>query len=627
MSHASGSSQLFRTRRFAPLFITQFFGAFNDNLLKNTLVILIAYSGVAWMGIPAEQLVPLASGIFVLPYFLFSATAGQIADRFEKTRIVRIIKQVEIGLMVVAAYGFIRHDFNALMLVLFGMGLHSTFFGPIKYSLLPTHLSDSELVGGNALIEMGTFLAILTGSLLGGVFAAERGGPGEWKASIGLLICAGLGYLASRSIPAAPPVDPKLKIDLNPIRPTLSIIRFLKKDRGVYLSVMGISWFWLLGAGILSILPIYCKDVIGTTESGVTLFLTCFSIGIGVGSVLCGKLSKDRLELGLVPLGSIGMTLCLLDLWWVGAFSLKGDGAPVPASELFVHGKSLRVIFDLSVLSVMSGFYNVPLYTLIQERSEKSHQSRVIAANNILNALYMVIGSGMIAYLLKQSVSIPTLFGILGILNAIVAIYIYTVIPEFLFRFIAWMLAHCMYRLKVTGAHQIPKTGAAVLICNHVSFIDWLIISAGIKRPIRYVMDYSFQKNFLVRRFIQRAKVIPIATAKEDPQILQRSFEMIEQELKAGHLVCIFPEGRLSADGKMGPFKKGVERILERSPVPVIPMALIGLWGSIFSRFGGRALGRMPHPKWRKIELRIGSLKPATATAEALQQEVALLLN
>jgi len=617
---------LLKTRKFWPLFWTQFLGAFNDNFLKNAMVILITFKAVAVFGIPASQMVALAGGVFILPFFLFSATAGQLADKMEKSRLVRWIKLAEIGIMLLAAIGFLSEHFEFLLLVLFLMGLHSTFFGPIKYSILPQHLSEAELVEGNALVEAGTFLAILLGTIAGGVLVSTPNGAGV--VSVGLTVVAIIGWLTSRSIPVAPAVAPELEVEWNVARPTLEIYRFTKKNRTVFLSILGISWFWFFGAAVLSLFPPYCKEVLHANQGVVTLFLATFSIGIGLGSMLCSRLSRGHLELGLVPLGSLGISIFVTDLYFVGtpAWALQAEAASVGVMSLLGNGSGWRILFDLLMLSVFSGFFIVPLYTLMQERSEVSHRSRIIAGNNTLNALFMVLSSILILVLLRLNLTIPELFLVLGGLNILVAIYIYTVLPEFMLRLVVWFLANVLYRLRIEGSDQIPKQGAAVLVCNHMSFVDWMVIAAGVRRPVRFIMDHSFAKGPVTRFVLKQAKVILIASAKENPGLLRSAFEKAAEELSAGNVVCIFPEGTITRHGRLNPFKPGVEKMVRDTPVPVIPMALCGLWGSIFSREGGRAIVKRPTRFWSRVKLKIGTPVAAEqVTAELLQQRVAEL--
>jgi 1-acyl-sn-glycerol-3-phosphate acyltransferase len=616
-------SRLLKQRRFAAIFWTQFLSAFNDNFLKNALVILVTYRGVSVFGLSSAELVAAAGGVFILPFFLFSALAGQVADKFEKGRVVRAIKFVEILIMVLAAVGFLTEHFEFLMAVLFLMGLHSTFLGPVKYSILPQHLAPEELVGGNALVEAGTFVAILLGTILGGQLI--RGEHGGAVVSAVLVTLAFVGYGASWLIPRAAAVEPGLRLELEPFGPTWRIFAYARAPRAVFLSILGISWFWLFGAALLSLFPILSKDVIGGDESLVSFFLALFSVGIAAGSLLCEKLSRQRLELGLVPLGSIGITLFALLLGFLT--SRIGPGMVGDGVSAFVRNPlGLAIVADLLCLSIFSGFLIVPLYTMMQQRSDPAHRSRVVAANNILNAFFMVVSSVVLMALLHAKVSVPLIFVVLALLNALVAGYIYTLLPEFLLRFLIWTVTRLSYRLRVKGHEHIPKEGGAVLICNHVSFVDWLIVAAGVKRPVRFVMDHAFFKGWLLKRIMTRAKVIPIAGGREDPARLEKAYEMIAAELAAGEVVCIFPEGKITYDGKLSAFKPGVMKIVRHTPVPIVPMALRGLWGSFFSRQGGRAMSRWPRRFRAPLELRIGpAVGPEAASLHLLEEKVRAL--
>ncbi len=610
---------LLRERRFLPFFCTQFLGAFNDNVYKNALVIMLAFHAASITTISAGTLVNLCGGLFILPFFLFSATAGQLADKFDKSRIIRAIKVFEIGIMVIGSIGFIHNNLSLLIVALFLMGLHSTLFGPVKYSILPQHLRPEEIVGGNGMIEMGTFLAILIGTILGGLLVAQAQFAALVSVTVVAVACA--GYLTSRAIPAAPPAAADLRINWNPVTETWANLKFTKQNRTVFLSVLGISWFWFYGATLLAQFPNYCKDVLGGDEHVATVMLTMFSIGVGTGSLLCERLSGHKVEIGLVPFGSIGLTVFALDLYFA---SPAAAGPLVGAAEFLARAGSWRILFDLVMIGVFGGFYIVPLYALIQTRSERSHQSRIIAGNNILNALFMVVSAVMAVALLGAGFSIPQIFLVTAVLNAAVAVYIYTLVPEFLMRFLIWLLIHSVYRLEKSGLEKIPEEGAAVLVCNHVSFVDALIIAAACRRPTRFVMHH---KNFRipVLNFIFRTgRMIPIATRKEDPELLERAMDEVAAGLAAGDLICIFPEGTITDNGDLYPFRPGIGQIIARSPVPVVPMALRGLWGSFFSRMGGRAMSDWSKlAPFKRIALVVGdALAPAAVTPEGLQKIV-----
>jgi len=622
---STGHSQfsLLGARRFAPFFWTQSLGAFNDNLFKNALVILVSF-GIA--GLSDEQralYVNLAAGLFILPFFLFSAFAGQLAEKYEKARLIRGIKLLELGIAMLAAMGLAMQSVPFLLGVLFLLGLQATLFGPVKYAILPQHLHESELVGGNALVEAATFLAILLGTMLGGWLITVPGGA-TWVGGAVIAI-AFVGYLTSRAVPAAPAAAPELVMRWNPVTETVRNIDHLRGNRTVFLSVLGISWFWFYGAMFLSQLPAYTKTTLGGGEQVVTLLLTVFSLGIGLGSLLCERLSGHKVEIGLVPLGSIGLTVFGIDLY----FAAPGvaEGIALGAKEFIAQVGNHRVLWDLLLIGVFGGFYIVPLYALIQTRSEASHRSRIIAGNNILNAAFMVVAALLAIAFLKAGLSIPQLLLVTALMNAAVAVFIYSLVPEFLMRFLVWLLIHSLYRVRAEGLEKIPDEGAAIVAGNHVSFVDALIVGGSIRRPVRFVMYHKIFKIPVLNFIFRTARAIPIAPAKEDEALLKKAYEEIDTALKNGELIGLFPEGGLTPDGTMQEFKAGIERILARTPVPVIPFALRGLWESMWSKRDSRLRrARLPRRLRAQIGLQVGEpLAGDGLTAAALQQRVAEL--
>ncbi|ANQ83240.1 putative acyltransferase family protein [Azoarcus olearius] len=617
--------ELMKQRRFLPFFLTQFLGAFNDNVYKNALVVLLTFQAARYTTLAPGVLVNLCAGLFILPFFLFSATAGQIADKYEKSRLIRFTKLLEIGVMLLGCVAFAAESLVLMLATLFLMGAQSTLFGPVKYAILPQHLQENELVGGNALVESGTFVAILIGTLAGGVMVSMPDGTLWVSAAIVTLALA--GYLSSRGIPTAPAAAPELRINWNPVTETWRNLAFTRGNRSVFLAVLGISWFWFYGAVFLSQFPAYAKDVLGGDEHAVVLLLAVFSVGIGIGSLLCERLSTGHIEIGLVPFGSLGLSLFALDLWWASPAAVVPGTPAAPLSALLAQPANWRVVADLVAIGIFGGFYIVPLYALIQSRSEPGHRSRIIAGNNILNAAFMVVAAGMGAALLAAGLDVTALFLVTALLNAVVAIYIYTLVPEFLLRFLVWLLVHSVYRLQVRGVQHIPEQGAAVLVCNHVSFVDALVIMAASRRPIRFVMHHQIFRLPLLRFVFREGRAIPIASAKEDPAMMERAFDEIARALEAGELIAIFPEGHITEDGDISPFRPGIRRILERNPVPVVPLALRGLWGSFFSRKDGRPMSRpLRRGLFSRIELVAGEpLAAAAASPEALQGRVAEL--
>ena len=611
---------LFGQRRFAPFFWTQALAAFNDNAFRNALLVLVAFQ----LGLDdraASVYTNFAPALFILPFFLFSASAGQLAEKIEKTRIIRWVKLFEILAMVVAAAGFITHHVALLLVVLFMMGLHSTVFGPIKYAILPQALKPAELVGGNGLVEMGTQLAILLGMIAGTtVMGVARIGP--WLAAGTTIGVAVIGYLASRAIPPAPATAPELKINWNPFGETARVLRITHADRAVWNAVLGISWFWFFGTVLVAQLPIYTRETLGGDNTVYTLVLTLFSIGSGLGALACEKLSGKRVEIGLVPLGAFGLTAFGVDLY----FAQHGV-APVRGLNWlgFLHTPgSWRVVLDLTLIGAFAGLYVVPLFAFVQARAPREKLSRIIAGNNIMNAVLIVAAAGFGLGLGALGLDAVQIFLAAALLNVLVAAYIFSLVPEFILRFVTWLLTSTLYRVRADGLRHIPEEGPALLVCNHVSFVDSLLLMANLRRPARFVMYYRIFNIPLLRFLFKTAKAIPIAGQKEDPAVLQQAYDAIDAALANGELVCIFPEGALTRDGAIAPFRPGVEKILARRPVPVLPMALRGLWGSMWSRRDSALhRARLPRRFRARVELVVDApLPPERASAATLEARV-----
>ncbi len=617
----AGQFELLTQKRFFPFFVTQFFGAFNDNVFKNALIILIAFQGAQFIDADANLLINISAALFILPFFLFSATAGQWIDKYEKSKSIRFIKLLEIMIMLVAAFAFIQGYLLVLIALLFLMGTQSTFFGPAKYSYIPQHLKPTELIEGNAWVQMGTFVAILIGTIMGGVLIAQD--QGRQYVAFAIVCFAIAGYLSSRFIPVTPSLNEDLKINWNFFSETYRNIKFLKSNRIVFLSILGVSWFWFLGAIYLVQLPNYTKTALNGNEEVVTFLLTLFTLGIGTGSMLCNWLSGKKIEIGLVPFGSIGLTLFGVDLY----FS-RPDAIPAATLGLleFLSAGNLRLIADVVLIGFFGGLYIVPLMALVQQRSEQEHMSRVIAGNNIINSLMMVLSAIVAIAVLSSGYSIAQLFLLVAVFNALVAIYIYSLVPEFFMRFMVWLLIHSVYHVRSKGLDKIPEEGPAVLVCNHVSYVDALIIAGCIRRPVRFVMYYKIYDLPILHFIFKTAKTIPIAGKYEDEALLNKAFDDIDQALADDDLVCIFPEGRLTTDGEMRAFRDGVEKIIGRRAVPVVPMVLQGLWGSVFSRQGSNIFYRLFKGFKSSIGLVIGDVVEADqVSARGLQDKVQAL--
>lgn len=617
----SGSSQfsLFRKRRFLPFFATQALGALNDNIFKNALAALLVFQASSMAGLNTNQLVNLSALVFILPFFLFSALFGQFADKFEKSAQIRNIKLFEVAIMALATLGFWLGSVPLLLSVLFLLGFQSTMFGPVKYGILPQVLNPRELVGGNALVETGTFVAILAGTIAGPLLAGVDAPWPFWVSVAGLSVAVA-GWLSSLRIPRAPAADPSLKVNWNIATETVRNLRFINENRTVLNSVLGISWFWFFGATVLVQVPSYSQNVLGGDERLMSVLLGLFIVGISAGSLLCERLSGRQVEIGLVPFGAIGLTLFALDL---GLASPAAATRGLTIAGFLGQGANWRIVFDLLMIGVFGGFYIVPLYALVQQRSQPSHLSRVIAGNNILNALFMVVAALFAMVLLgRGGFSIPGLFVTTAILNAVVAVYIFTLVPEFLLRFLTWVLIHSIYRVRVSGLEKVPEEGPVILAANHVSFVDPLIIGGTIRRPVRFVMHNAIYGLRGLSWLFRLGKAIPICSQREDPEILASAWQRIHEELGAGEPVGIFPEGAITRDGEIQAFRPGVEKLIGERPVPVVPMALCHLWGSMFSR-RDPLRKRRPYKLWSRIELRIGDPIPPEAFSTArLEQAV-----
>ncbi|MBR9729360.1 MFS transporter [Shewanella intestini] len=594
------------SKRFLPYFITQCLGTLNDNIYKNVLLLLVTYSQVDALPVSVNLFVNLAAGVFILPFFLFSAHAGVVADNMDKAKLIRRLKFIELVIMACAAVAILSQSYLMMLLLLFIMGSQSAYFGPVKYSLLPQTLKPNELINGNAWVEMGTFVAILMGTLFAGVIVASEYRLGG--AAV-IVVCLALGgYLASCAIPAMPVQGKIEKIRFTPLAGTWRCIAKVRQTPSIWMAILAISWFWFLGATYLTQFPNFAKLYLHGDATVVSLLLALFSIGIAMGSWICERVSYGHVELGVIPFGVLGLTVFTVD------FILAIPPAPVDASfvynfsQFISDSQHFRLMADLFMVGLSGGLFIVPLYAFIQSRAAADECAQAIAANNIMNALFMVVAAVLSIVLLGVlNWSISQLLLLLAALNALVAIYVYAQVPEFAQRFVSYLFSHFLYRVSVTGRQNIPEQGAGVIVCNHVSYVDALILMGASTRPVRFVMDKSISEIPLLKYLFRHAGVIPICSPKQSRDTYLQAFETIHQALNNDELVCIFPEGRLSVDGEIAEFRAGIQRILERDPVTVIPMALRGLWGSYFSHQGGHALTTRPTRFWSKVDVVIGA--------------------
>ncbi len=616
--HNTSPSQfaLLCSRRFGPFFWTQVWGAFNDNLFKAALAIVLAFDVSQSSAQHGNLMVNLAAGLFISPFLLFSGMAGQLADKYEKSMLIRRIKTAEIVIMLGGGLALVTGQTWLQLLMLFAMGSQSAFFGPVKYSLLPQQLEPQEIMGGNGMVEMGTFVAILLGTMGGCLLMAAPGGS-RWVA-LAVVVVALFGWMTSRRIPAAAAADPLLKIRWRPLAETRRAIALARQDKSVFLAVLGISWFWLIGSAYVTQLPTFVFDVIGGQPTVVTALLAAFTVGVAAGSLLCERLSGRQVEPGLVPLGSLVMGLAG---WHLALADAAGsETSALTLAQFFSTPANLRILFDLALIGVGGGLFTVPLYALVQTRTADTVRSRVIGANNVLNALAMVVSALMaMLCLVVLEFSLPQFFGILAAANLLAGAWACRYTPQYFLRWLVWGLTRLFYRVRCQGLESIPGSGPAVLVCNHVSYVDALIIGGSCRRPVRFVMHVDYYNIPLLRWIFRWAGVIPIDSAKRNPAVLHRAFCRIDAALTAGELVCLFPEGRLTRTGELGAFRPGIEKVIQRNSVPVIPLALRGLWGSVFSHKGSPAFHHRPRGFWSRIELAAGkALTPAQVSAERL---------
>jgi acyl-[acyl-carrier-protein]-phospholipid O-acyltransferase/long-chain-fatty-acid--[acyl-carrier-protein] ligase len=579
---AHNQFDLLKTRRFLPLFITQFFGAFNDNVYKNALVILITYVVAEKAGLSPQIMVTAAAGIFILPFFLFSATAGQLADKYEKVFLIRIIKLVEILLMIGATIGFYMESVWFLMTILFLMGTQSTFFGPIKYGILPEKIEENELIGGNGLIEAGTFISILIGTLVGGLLILTENGILLISGMV--IFIAVLGWVSSFYIPKGQPASPKLKMDYNFLRKTWEIVSHARQNREIFLSILGISWFWLVGATFLAQFPTYSKDIIGGNEQLVTLFLSVFTIGVGIGSLLCNQLLKGEVEATFVPLGIIGVTVFTVDLYFASQYMFTSGGEELIGAGAFLsHISSWRILGDMFMISVSSGIYIVPLYAIIQVRSEPTYRSRIIASNNVLNALFMVISAIGTVVMLTMSFNVNQVFLTIALLNAAVAIYACQLLPAALLKSILYWIFNACYKVEVRGMGNFKaiQNEKVIIVANHLSYLDAILLATYFPSKLTFAINTQVAQHWLVKPFLKLIETFPL-----DPTNPMAAKSLIDSIKDKNHVV-IFPEGRITVTGGLMKVYEGSGMIADKSGAHILPVRIDGAQHTPFSRLKG----------------------------------------
>lgn len=578
---------LLDTRRFLPLFLTQFLGAFNDNVFKNALVVLITYRLADAYGLNAQKLVTLAAGIFILPFFLFSATAGQLADKYERSRLIVWIKVAEIILMILAVIALYLQSVWLLMTVLFFLGVQATFFGPLKYAILPEHLQENELIAGNGLIEAGTFLAILLGTVLGGMLILHS--MGVLLISVMIVLWAICGWASSLFIPKTTQYSPDLKIGYNFIAETWRVITYSKQHNDLFLCILAISWFWLVGATFLAEFPVFAKDTLHANENVVTYFFTIFSVGIGLGSLLCNRLLKGEVHATYVPLGALGMSIFITDMYFATAHLQPIVNQPLVSLTGFLstfHG--WRITVDLLLMAVCGGIYTVPLYAMLQKRSEEAHRARVIASNNIINALFMVVAALATLLMLDMGLSVSGVFLVVAMVNAVVAVYICKLLPDALVKAILKTILKTCYRVHIEGLEHYQEAGKrVVIVANHTSYLDAALLAAFLPHKLNFAVNTEVAKRRWIRFFMKLVRTYPLDPT--NPMALKSLIEFVRTDKRC----VIFPEGRLTMTGALMKIYEGPGLVADKAEANLLPIRIQGAQFTPFSRLKGKM-----HIRW-----------------------------
>jgi 1-acyl-sn-glycerol-3-phosphate acyltransferase len=635
------SPGLLTQRRFAPLFWVQALGTFNDNLFRNILLLMLTFVAVPRLGWDLGLAINLAAGLFILPFLLFSAWGGELADRVDKRRLVRLLKFVECVLMSLAAMAVWYQNLVALFVLLGLMGLQSALFGAVKFAILPQYLPSYELGRGNAWVHIGTFAAILAGALLAGVLAAlpdTLSRPAIMGTLIGVAL---LGWGASLAVPPVASAQPSTggsatgaatrsakrgRLRFRPLASLFEVLRGGVHSPVLWSAILAISVFWFLGASFLTQLPAWARAVAGGGEVMLSVLLVAFACGFGAGALACAKLSGGRLELGLVPLGALVIGAASLLLAGVDSASTMGQ----PLTVLFDDPRVWRMLGGLMLVGLGGGIYIVPLYTLLQLGSHEAQRGRIIAANNICNALLMVVAAGYGWLMLSVlGLDLQSFVASLGGVALAVGVAMIVRRPRPVLRLLVFVLVALIYRLRLRGRHHVPASGAALVVCNHVSFMDALVIGGACPRPLRFLMDRPIYESPWLNWLFRLVGAIPVDSERSDPGGLRRTLDQVSQALRHGEVVMVFPEGRLTRDGEMQSFRRGLDLILARNPVPVVPAGLAGLWGSWTSNRDGPALTRLPRRFQARVALVFGEPVPPAqarrgelaARVKALKQE------
>jgi acyl-[acyl-carrier-protein]-phospholipid O-acyltransferase/long-chain-fatty-acid--[acyl-carrier-protein] ligase len=586
----SNQNYLFKDKRFLPIFIVQFCGCLNDSILKNALIILITFKLASSLTVAPYMLVMLANVALVAPFILFASLAGQIADRYERSIVVKVIKCAEVGIILLSAYGFYLTNLAILFTSLALMGIHSTFFGPVKYSVLPDQLKKEELMSANGYIEAGTFMSILFGTMIGGFYNFD----GSLIVMLTIVIAlVGLG--ASFFMPLSGNANPDIKLNPNIIAESISIVKYAYSKTQVYLAILGISWFWFIGAVILAQIPLLARETLGADESVATLFLAVFSIGVGIGSFLCNKLFGNSITTKYVFISAVGISLFAVDLCFasrIAEISYEPENLK-NISDFLARAHYWRILIDLFFLAVLGGLYVVPLFAVMQYFSSPAYRSRVVAANNLINAIFMAGSTAILSLLFYMGFSIPSVILVISILNFIVALHIYKLIPNTkimplkIWRLMFRAIFDCFYDVQVRGIENYKKAGKrSVIIANHLSYIDPALIGSYIPENVKFAINLTVSKEWWVRPFLKIAKTFPIEP--NNPMAVKSLIEEVKKDKK----IAIFPEGRISMTGSLMKVYEGPGMIADKADATILPIRVDGTQFTIFSKIRKVMKGR-----------------------------------
>ncbi len=592
-------------RSFWLMFVVEFQNAFSDNTLKFLVTFFVV--GMGMSAHRRDSLVPLIGAVFALPFILFSMVGGFFADHFSKRNVSVVIKCAEIGIMSVASLGLWLPSVPLMVAAIFLMSTHSAIFGPAKYGMLPELLPEKKLSWGNGIFGLGTFAAIITGTIFAGNLSDMFGKRQVYSGAI-LIVLALAGLSLCLLLSRLPAADPQKKFQANFLGDFFSQMKSIRADYTLFLGAIGIAFLYFLGALLQPTIIFYGKDILHLDDTHVGWLQAALALGIGLGSLAAGFLSGGKIEYGLVPLGMAGLTVFAALLWWLN-LSFWG------------------VAGNLCALGFFGGFYSVPLNAIIQHRPDPRNKGAVIAASSLLTWIGVLIASG-IYYLLAVTCQLtsPQMFLAGAILSLIGTIYCLQLVPDSLVRFLLWLLTKSVYRIRVEGRDNIPEKGGALFVCNHVSFVDAPLLMAATDRKIRFLMHRAYYNLWWIKPFTKMLGLIPIASDL-GPREMIESLHAAGDAIRRGHVVCIFAEGKITRTGDLDEFHRGFERIMRGATAPIVPVALVGVWGSIFSFENGKFFWKWPRKIPYHVTIRFGKNLPPTAAPQEVHQAVETLLN